>query len=220
VTGASAFETLADAYDAWFDAHPALYESELQAVRAVLPEKTGAWVEIGVGTGRFASRLGIETGIEPAAAMAELARRRGVRVLAGTAEDVPLDDASVQAAFLITTLCFVRDINRSFSEMRRILVRGGAVVVAFLPRESPLGRRILGDGGRDPFFREARLLSTAEVLAAMTCADLRVERIVQTLTDPAGVERMEAPSDGFDRGSFVVIRGSVPWSDMKGSTQS
>jgi len=220
VTGASAFETLADAYDAWFDAHPALYESELKAVRAVLPERTGAWVEIGVGTGRFASRLGIETGIEPAAAMAELARRRGVRVLAGTAEDVPLDDSSVQAAFLITTLCFVRDVDRSFSEIRRILVRGGVVVVAFLPRESPLGRRILRDRGRDPFFREARLLSTAEVLAAMTSAGLRVERIVRTLTDPAGVERVEAPSDGLDRGSFVVIRGSVPQGGWNESTQS
>ena len=220
MTGASAFETLADAYDAWFDAHSALYESELQAVRAVLPEKTGAWVEIGVGTGRFASRLGMETGIEPAAAMAELVRRRGVRVLAGTAEDVPLDDTNVQAAFLITTLCFVRDVDRSFSEIRRMLVRGGAVVVAFLPRESPLGRSVLGEGGRDPFFREARLLSTAEVLAAMTSAGFRVETIVQTLMDPEGAERVETPFAGFDRGSFVVIRGSVPWSDMKGSTQS
>jgi SAM-dependent methyltransferase len=209
VTGASAFETLADKYDAWFDAHPALYESELQAVRAVLPEKTGAWVEIGVGTGRFASRLGIETGIEPAAAMAKLARQRGVRVLAGTAEDIPLDEASVQAAFLITTLCFVRDVDRSFSEIRRILVRGGTVVVALLPRESALGRRVLEDGGGDPFFGEARLLSTAEVIAVMTSAGFHVERIVQTLTDPAGVERVEAPSDGFGRGSFVVVCASL-----------
>jgi ubiquinone/menaquinone biosynthesis C-methylase UbiE len=209
VTGTNPFETLAGAYDAWFDAHPALYESELQAVRAVLPEKTGVWVEIGVGTGRFASRLGIGMGVEPAAAMAKLARRRGIRVLAGTAEDIPLDDASVQAAFLITTLCFVRDVDRSFSEIRRILVRGGTVVVAFLPRESALGRRILEDGGGDPFFREARLLSAAEVVAAMTSAGFRVERIVQTLTDPAGVERVEAPSDGFGRGSFVVICAST-----------
>ena len=220
MTGTNPFETLAGAYDAWFDAHPQVFESELEAVRAVLPERAGAWVEIGVGTGRFASHLGIETGIEPVAAMAALARRRGVRVLAGTAEDIPLDDASIQAAFVITTLCFVRDVDRSFSEIRRILVRGGTVVVAFLPRKSALGRRILEDGGGDPFFREARLLFTAEVLAAMTRTGLRVERIVQTLTHPAGDERVEAPSEGFDRGSFVVVRGSVPWSGMKGSTQS
>jgi ubiquinone/menaquinone biosynthesis C-methylase UbiE len=148
-------------------------------------------------------------GIEPAAAMAKLARRRGVRVLAGTAEDIPLDDASVQAAFLITALCFVRDVDRSFSEIRRILMRGGAVVVAFLPRESALGRRVLEDGGGDPFFREARLLSAAEVVTAITSAGLRVERIVQTLTDPPGVERVEAPSDGFGRGSFVVVCASM-----------
>jgi len=220
VTGTNPFETLAGAYDAWFDAHPQVFESELEAVRAVLPERTGAWVEIGVGTGRFASRLGIETGIEPAASMGALARQRGVRVLEGTAEDVPLEGSSVQAAFLITTLCFVRDVGRTFSEIRRILVQGGVVVVAFLPRGSTLGRRILEDGGGDPFFREARLLSTVEVLAAMARAGLRVERIVQTVTDPSGVERVEAPSAGFDRGSFVVIRGSVPTRRTKESTQS
>jgi hypothetical protein len=54
----------------------------------------------------------------------------------------------------------------------------------------------------------------------MTRTGLRVERIVQTLANPAGGERVEAPSEGFDRGSFVVISGSVPWSGMKGSTQS
>ena len=220
MTGTNPFETLAGAYDAWFDAHPQVFESELEAVRAILPERTGAWVEIGVGTGRFASRLGIETEIEPAASMGALARQRGVRVLEGTAENVPLESSSVQAAFLITTLCFVHDIGRTFSEIRRILVQGGVVVIAFLPREGALGRRILEDGGGDPFFREARLLSTVEVLAAMARAGLRVERIVQTLTDPGDDERVEAPSDGFDRGSFVVIRGSVPWSDVRKSTQS
>lgn len=220
MTGTNPFETLASVYDAWFDAHPLVFESELEAIRAVLPERTGAWVEIGVGTGRFASRLGIETGIEPAATMAALARRRGVRVLEGTAESVPLESSSVQAAFLITTLCFVHDIGRTFSEIRRILAQGGVVVIAFLPREGALGRRILEGGGGDPFFRGARLLSTVEVLAAMARADLRVERIVQTLKDPAGGESAEAPSEGFDRGSFVVIRGSVLWSDTKRSTQS
>ncbi|MCX6100813.1 MAG: hypothetical protein NTV92_05240, partial [Candidatus Bipolaricaulota bacterium] len=63
MTGPNPFETLADEYDAWFDAHPELFESELQALRAVLPERPGRWVEVGVGTGRFASRLAIGLGV-------------------------------------------------------------------------------------------------------------------------------------------------------------
>jgi hypothetical protein len=33
---------------------------------------------------------------------------------------------------------------------------------------------------------------------------------VQTLTRPHGDEAIEIPTEGFDRGSFVVVRGSRP----------
>ncbi len=213
------FETRADEYDAWFDAHPELFESELEAVRAVLPERPGRWVEVGVGTGRFASRLGIELGIEPAAAMADRARRRGVHVLDGVAECLPLADSSVDALFFITTLCFASDVVRALAEARRALVPGGTIVVAFLPRDSELGRRVAVDSS-DPFLREARLLSASEVLRAMMGADLTIDRIVQTLTTFSRPEVFEPPADGFDRGSFVVVRGLRPQRERHSSMQS
>jgi hypothetical protein len=43
---------------------------------------------------------------------------------------------------------------------------------------------------------------------------------VLTLTDPSGVDGAGAPSEGFDRGSFVVVSGSVPPGKTKESTQS
>jgi hypothetical protein len=49
------FDVRADEYDAWFDRFPNLYESELLAVRAILPPHKGR-AEIGVGSG--ASRPG------------------------------------------------------------------------------------------------------------------------------------------------------------------
>ena len=54
-----AFDTHATQYELWFEKHKYLYESEVEALRILLPkEKQG--VEIGVGTGRFAKPLGIQ----------------------------------------------------------------------------------------------------------------------------------------------------------------
>jgi len=132
------FETHYAEYDAWFDRNPNVYESELLAIRELLPPP-GDWIEIGVGSGRFASVLGIPVGIEPAEGIATLARARGVGVVKGKAECLPLRDATVDAAFLITTLCFVDDIDRTFYEVARVLRAGGRAIVAFVPKDSRFG---------------------------------------------------------------------------------
>jgi SAM-dependent methyltransferase len=203
----SPFETHYAEYDAWFDEHANVYQSELLAIRALLPPQ-GTWVEIGVGSGRFASQLGIKTGIEPAAGIAGLARERGVDVIRGSAEDLPLPDASVDAAFLITTVCFVSDMDRAFHEVARVLRPAGAAIVAFVPKDSPLGALYAETADRDRFLKHATLRARADVVDGLTKAGLTIERATHTLTgDPATCdERIEAPHPGYDRGSFVVVR--------------
>jgi len=203
------FETHSTEYDAWFDENAAVYESELLAIRELLPP-AGDWVEIGVGSGRFASRLGIPLGIEPAQAMAALARTRGVEVLAGRAEALPLDDASVDAAFLITTLCFVDDVDRAVREVARVLRPGGHAIVAFLPADSRLGELYCARASEDRFFRHATLPAKQRVFDAIGGAGLEIERTVQTLTGmpERANERIERPTEGHARGSFIVIRAA------------
>ena len=70
------FEAYAQEYDDWFVRHEVVYRAELAAVESLLPA-TGQGLEIGVGTGRFAGPLGIKVGVEPARAMAEIARNQG-----------------------------------------------------------------------------------------------------------------------------------------------
>ena len=79
------FEEYALEYDEWFEAHKWVYQSEGEAVRKFIP-KTGEGVEIGVGTGRFSIPFGIKVGVEPAKAMAEIARKRGISVYESKAE--------------------------------------------------------------------------------------------------------------------------------------
>jgi len=203
----SPFETHYAEYDAWFDRNPNVYASELLAIRELLPPP-GDWVEIGVGSGRFSSVLGIPLGIEPADGIATLARARGVGVVKGKAECLPLESASLDAAFLITTLCFVDDVDRTFSEVARVLRAGGRAIVAFIPKDSRFGELYCDNAPEDRFFRRATLYPKRRVFGAIEAAGMEIERTVQTLTGSPerANDRIEPPSEGHADGSFVVVR--------------
>ncbi|MHC1635338.1 MAG: class I SAM-dependent methyltransferase [Candidatus Methanospirareceae archaeon] len=89
------FERYAQEYDEWFDANRFAYESEIQALKKFIP-KDSKGLEVGVGTGRFAVPLGVRVGVEPAKAMADIARKRGIEVYEAKAEELPFDDISAQ----------------------------------------------------------------------------------------------------------------------------
>ena len=71
------FEAHHRRYDDWFVRHAAAYQSELLAVRALLPWR-GLGLAIGVGTGRFAAPLGVQIGIDPAREVLDYATNRGI----------------------------------------------------------------------------------------------------------------------------------------------
>ena len=106
------FEKYAKQYEEWFVENRWVYESELRAVKTMIPTG-GHGVEIGVGTGRFAEPLGIEIGVEPSKRMREIAQKRGIRVLDAVAEELPFDDFQFDFALMVTTVCFVDDISKA-----------------------------------------------------------------------------------------------------------
>ncbi|SEP18916.1 hypothetical protein SAMN04487948_11980 [Halogranum amylolyticum] len=72
---AAPFERHTERYEGWFEEHEAAYQSELEALRRLIPT-TGYGVEIGVGSARFAAPLGMQVGIDPAGKMLQYARDR------------------------------------------------------------------------------------------------------------------------------------------------
>ena len=58
------FDQLAERYDSWFDRHASVFQSEIEALKKVIP-KAGDGLEVGVGSGRFSAALGIRIGVEP-----------------------------------------------------------------------------------------------------------------------------------------------------------
>jgi SAM-dependent methyltransferase len=215
VPGLSPFATVASAaaYDAWFEANPGLFEAELEAVRQLLapvsdaPRDRGAdstprAVEIGVGTGRFAQPLRIPFGLEPAAPMAARATGRGIAVLRGRAEALPLPDRSCDLLLMLTLLCFLEHPRQALSEVRRVLQPHGRLILGLLNADSSLGHLCEARRSRSLFYRRARLFSADEARSLLQDAGLTLARSRQCLF---GNESEPPVRPGCDRGGFVVL---------------
>ena len=105
----------------------------------VVPLATGRVLEVGMGSGLnlpFYDRDQVELvwGLEPSGAMrakavpAIEASGLDVRVLAEPAEEIPLDDDSVDTVVLTYTLCSIADWQAALAQIRRVLKPGGTVV--------------------------------------------------------------------------------------------
>ena len=133
------FNKYAQEYDEWFETHNWVCNSELEAVRKLIPE-TGTGIEIGVGTGRFSIPFGIKVGIEHTNAMAEISRNRGICVIEAKAEALPFKDNSFGFALMVTTLCFLENPLQALKETKRIIKPSGKIIIGMLDKDSPLGR--------------------------------------------------------------------------------
>jgi len=125
-------------YEKWFKTNDKLLESELEAIKQLYPPESNG-IEIGVGTGIFASQLGIKVGVEPSDEMAKAARKKGIQVIKGRGENLPIASKTYQLALMVTADCFLDEIAKSFLEVYRILVNHGLFIIAFLDRNTPLG---------------------------------------------------------------------------------
>lgn len=197
------FEGGADHYDSWYSRHSAAYASELAAIRALLPPFRRG-LEIGVGTGRFASQLGVAEGVEPIAAMAQIARQRGIKVHSGQAEALPLPDQSYDLVLMLTVLCFVADPLQSLCEARRVLRPQGRLIIAALDPQIPWVRQAHCTGR---ILRTASLMTMAELQILLDQSAWQVEEIRQTLsTSPDELKQPELPQSGYGQGGYVVLR--------------
>jgi SAM-dependent methyltransferase len=194
-------------YENWFAKHRWVYEAELRAVGALLPE-SGRGLEVGVGTGRFAEPLGIKTGLEPSVRMREIARNRGIKILDGVAEDLPIGDCKFDLVLMVTTVCFLDDIHKAFREIHRVLANDGFFIAGIVDRNSPIGQKYLKHQNESVFYKLATFFSVDEVVKIMRQSGFKNFLFRQTIfRSLSETDDKEPVKPGYGEGSFVAIRG-------------
>jgi SAM-dependent methyltransferase len=196
------FDAGVKAYDEWYDAHPALYGTELAAVKMAMPRGTGA--EIGVGTGRFAAPLAVEFGLDLSRNSLNMARRRGVKVVQGDGYALPFKPGSLDFALIVFVLELVENVRGFLAEASGALKEGGALVLGFIDRDRPWGRHFLETSDLRSYVNPPAPVEIAAILGGI---GLDVEASFQALFGPPpDLERVEEPRPGFGGGGFVVFK--------------
>jgi SAM-dependent methyltransferase len=203
------FDSLASDYDDWFDGEGKLiFATEVKAFQAILDFLPKPWLEIGVGSGRFAKALGIGSGIDPSIKLLEIASKRGITVRLGRGEQRIFSAASFGTVFLIVTLCFLDSVPSVLKEVNRILIADGKIVVGLVLKESPWGKfyeKKKRQGHR--FYKYANFYKYDEVVTFLEQSGFSIEKVISTLFQkPGEVEQVEFPCNGFSSvAGFVVI---------------
>lgn len=200
------FEKFTRRYEDWFEEHRYVYESELKAVRVLLPEYQSG-VEIGVGSGRFAAPLGIKRGLEPSVRMGKIAKKRGIQVDKGVCENLPYEDAQFDLVLMVTTICFLDDVEKSFQEVNRILKPGGWFIIGFIDKNSTIGKFYLKYQNENVFYRVVKFYSTEEIVQFLNKTRFINLRFTQTIFHQLEeIKEIEPVREGYGTGSFVVVR--------------
>jgi ubiquinone/menaquinone biosynthesis C-methylase UbiE len=209
------FDALANDYDAWYDepVGRAILAAELDCLRRLVGTCHGRWLEVGVGSGRFAAGLEIGEGIDPAANMLQLAARRGVRTYLGTADNLPFPDGSLDGILLALTMCFIDDPAEALRECRRVLTVNGVLLVGIVPADSPWGllyARKKAKGHR--IYASATFRTVQQTVDLVEAAGLRLRNAASTLLRNPD-EPVESPprveDDADHRAGFVALAFAV-----------
>ena len=202
------FNNNVEAYEAWYDTYPEVFQSELAAIREQLlklPEDIYG-IEVGLGTGRFSKALGIKEGIEPSEEMAKKAIKRGIEIMKGVAEKLPYGDYHFDF-ILFVTICHLNNLKAALKEAHRVLKPGGSIIIAFLDKDQTIAQQYEEKRYLSTFFKNATYYSVDKVKDLLNKAKFKNFEFNQTLFGELNeIKDLQTPKEGYGEGSFVVVK--------------
>ena len=199
------FEKHAREYEEWFAKNENVYKSELRLMEKLIV-KGGYSLEVGVGTGKFGGPFEVSVGIDPSEEMLKRARKLGIKVIKGIAENLPFDNNEFDWVLMVVSICFVDDPLKTFSEIHRVLKKEGKVITGYIDKESPLGKIYEKNKEKSKFYKPATFFSTKEIVKMFERSGFKIDKIYQTIFElPSKNYKIEDPKEGYGEGSFIGI---------------
>jgi len=189
VTTAGLFDRVAEDYDRWYDTveGATVLEAELACLGKAVPRFCGNWLEIGVGTGRFAAALGIAEGIDPSPSMLAIAARRGIATRVGTGENLPYPSGMCSGVLMVAVLCFMKDVPHALGECSRVLRPDGTLLIGHIPADGPWGRDYIRKAAEGhPLYSQARFTTVDDVVGIAASAGFELQAAASGLFQPPG----------------------------------
>jgi len=201
------FNTHYDKYDRWFEKYPNIYEEEIITIKSLMPAFTTA-MEIGVGSGRFASALNIPFGIEPSYNMAKIAKKRGIKIARTKVEEINYK-YKFDFVLAVTTICFVANPSLMIQNAYKSLKKGGFLTIAFIDKNSKLGRTYRKNKYKSLFYSNAKFFNEKEITYLMKKAGFTDLKCKENLYAKE-LNNMTFGINECKNGAFKVIRGKKP----------
>jgi ubiquinone/menaquinone biosynthesis C-methylase UbiE len=199
------FEKYTEEYAVWFTNNKFAYLSELNLLKQLVP-KRGAGLDIGCGTGVFTAPLNIKIGVEPSKKMSLLAKEKGLNVYNAVAEKLPFANNSFDHILMVTTICFLDNLDKALVEIRRVLKPKGHLIIGFVGKDSFLGKYYLKKKAQSKFYKKAVFYSVESILSILKKYNFETAKILQTLfVLPNKLTKTEKIKNGYGEGGFVGI---------------
>lgn len=186
-------------YDEWYESHTAIYQSQIKALKNIV--FPGQGIEIGVGTGRPASPLSVQYGLDPSFNMLKLARQRNIKVVQGYGENLPFKNETFNFVTIVYTIELVDDSLYCLREAVGTLKKRGALILGILDRNSSRGKFYEQKKNRSKYYKFFHFFSPGEVFQIFKDVAVEFEAAIQTLFKAfPEIQSIEEPRKGYDQG--------------------